>query len=61
MEGSLISATATRAKIDGKAQGIDCVLAEGLAQIERTPRRDISADQDVCFQGVDRLSIAETK
>ena len=56
-----MSGAVPRTKIDPETQGFDGVLADRLAEIQRAPRRFIGAGEDVRFQGVYRLVVAETK
>jgi hypothetical protein len=48
-------------EVDREAEALDDVMADRLATIKCTPRRVVSAGQDVRFQSVDRLAVAETK
>ena len=48
-------------KVDCQSQAFDDMLAYRLACMERAPGRVVGAGEDVRFQGVDRLAVAETK
>ena len=58
---ALLDAAGAPAKIDPDSQVLDRVLTDRFEKIKRAPGVDIRASEDVRFQCVNAVAVAETK